>query len=94
VKILHEQVWDFLGDIGLIIRGNTLRRHHPTAFATERDFVRKKTTEFATETRGLQASTSPRLTPAGSGWAWDRAVKRIAAHGSLASTKAIEGATQ
>lgn len=93
VRIKHEQVWDFLGEIGLIIRGDTVRRHHPTAFATERDFVRKKTTEFETNTRGLQASVSPRLTPAGEGWAWDRAVNRIASHGSLAApTKAIEGA--
>lgn len=92
VRIKHEQVWDFLGDIGLLIRGNTARHNQPTAFATERDFVRVKTTEFETNTRGLQASTSPRLTPAGEGWAWDRAVKRIAAHGSLAATtKAIEG---
>lgn len=92
VKVLHEDVWDFLGDIGLLIRGNTVRRNQPTAFATERDFVRSKTTEFETNTRGLQASVSPRLTPAGVGWAWDRAVKRIATHGSLAPTKAIEGA--
>ncbi len=92
VKVKHPEVWDFLGDIGLLIRGNTLRHNQPTAFATERDFVRAKTTEFETNTRGLQASASPRLTPAGEGWAWDRAVKRIAAHGSLAPIKAIEGA--
>lgn len=94
VRVKHEQVWVFLGDIGLLIRGNTLRHNQPTAFAVERDFVRVKTTEFETNTRGLQASTSPRLTAAGEGHAWDRAVKRIAAHGSLtAPTKAIEGAS-
>lgn len=93
VKVKHEQVWDFLGDIGLLIRGNTVRHNQPTAFATERDFIRTKTTEFETNTRGLQSNTSPRLTPAGEGWAWDRAVKRIASHGSLASPKAIEGAS-
>lgn len=95
VRIKHEQVWVFLADIGLLIRGNTLRHNQPTAFATDKDFVRVKTTEFETNTRGLQASTSPRLTADGEGWAWDRAVKRIAAHGSLsAPTKAIEGATK
>ncbi|GAA0495244.1 antirepressor [Paractinoplanes deccanensis] len=93
VQIRHKDVWDFLGDIGLLIRGNTARNNQPTAFATDRDFVRVKTSEYETETRGLQSSTSPRLTPAGEGWAWDRAVKRIATHGSLAApTKAIEGA--
>jgi prophage antirepressor-like protein len=92
VKVLHDDVWAFLGDIGLLIRGNTARHNHPTAFAVERDFVRVKTTEFETSNHGLKASHSPRLTPDGAGWAWDRAVKRIRAHGSLANPKAIEGA--
>lgn len=89
VRILHEQVWDFLGDIGLIIRGNTVRRNHPTAFAVERDFVRLKETEYVHPT-GARTSASPRLTPAGEGWAWDRAVKRIAGHGSLKPSTAVE----
>lgn len=89
VRVLHEQVWDFLGDIGLIIRGNTVRRNHPTAFAVERDFVRLKETEYAHPT-GARTSASPRLTPAGEGWAWDRAVKRIAGHGSLKPSTAVE----
>jgi prophage antirepressor-like protein len=92
VRVLHVDVWDFLGDIGLIIRGNTVRRNHPTAFAVERDFVRLKETEYETN-HGTGASTSPRLTPAGEGWAWDRAVRRIADHGSLKSTTAIERST-
>lgn len=79
VRILHVQVWDFLGDINLIIRGDTIRHNHPTAFATERDFVRLKETEYEAST-GLRTGTSPRLTPAGEGWAWDRAVRRIADH--------------
>lgn len=93
VRILHEQVWAFLAEINLLIRGNTVRHNQPTAFATERDFVRAKYTEFERSTGEVQTSCTPRLTPAGEGWAWDRAVKRIASHGSLAaSTKAIEGA--
>lgn len=82
VKILHQDVWDFLGDIGLIIRGNTVRRNQPTAFATEQDFIRPKETEYETS-RGMQTNASPRLTPAGEGWAWDRAVQRIKESGSL-----------
>jgi phage antirepressor YoqD-like protein len=94
VRIKHDQVWDFLAGIGLLIRGDTVRHNQPTAFASDRDFIRVKTTEFETNTRGLQSSTSPRLTPAGWGWAWDRAIKRVAAHGSLATPKkAIEGAS-
>jgi len=83
VRILHEDVWDFLGDIGLIIRGNTIRKNQPTSFATERDYVRTKTSRYPTRTRGEQVSTSSRLTPAGEGWAWDRAVKRLNDFGSL-----------
>lgn len=94
VRILHEQVWDFLADINLLIRGNTVRHNQPTAFATERDFIRAKYTEYERNSGETQTSCTPRLTPAGEGWAWDRAVKRIASHGSLAATtKAIEGAS-
>lgn len=93
VRILHQQVWDFLADINLIIRGATIRHNHPTAFAIERDFVRLKETEFEGST-GLRTGTSPRLTPAGEGWAWDRAVRRIAEHGSLEPIRALEEASQ
>lgn len=83
VRIYHEDVWDFLGDIGLIIRGNTIRKNQPTSFATERDYVRTKTTRYETKTRGDQVSTSSRLTSPGEGWAWDRAVTRLNDFGSL-----------
>jgi phage antirepressor YoqD-like protein len=81
--VLHPQVWDFLGEIGLIIRGNTVRHNEPTAFAIKNDYVRSKKTEFETKTRGLQASTSPRLTPKGAGYAWDKAVRRLMEHNGL-----------
>jgi phage antirepressor YoqD-like protein len=87
VKVLHQDVWDFLGEIGLLIRGNTLRRNHPTAQAVERDFVRLKETTVE-RTAGSMNAASPRLTPAGEGWAWDRAVKRITETGAL-SRKAV-----
>lgn len=94
VRVLHDHVWAFLADIGLLIRGNTKRHNQPTAFATERDFVRAKYTEFQHNSGEWETSCTPRLTPAGEGWAWDRAVKRIAEHGSLAkpAPKSIEGA--
>lgn len=90
VRIKHTEVWDFLGRIGLLIRGNTVRNNQPTAFATERDFVRVKETEYETNSSGTQVSTSPRLTPAGEGWAWDRAVRRIVSHGSLKPSTGLE----
>lgn len=94
VRIKHDEVWDFLGNINLLIRGNTLRHNQPTAFAIERDYVRVKESEYDTNTRGAQVSATPRLTPTGEGYAWDRAVKRITAHGSLAHVKTIEGTSR
>jgi phage antirepressor YoqD-like protein len=88
VRVLHPEVWDFLGEIGLIIRGNTIRRNRPTAFAIEKDYVREKKTTFDTSTRGLQASWSPRLTPAGAGYAWDKAVIRITEYRGLRTVEA------
>lgn len=82
-RVLHKEVWDFLGEIGLLIRGNTIRHNHPTAEAVQRDFVRLKETVYENST-GFKTAASPRLTPAGEGWAWDRAVKRIETTGSLA----------
>lgn len=89
IRVLHTEVWDYLGQIGLLIRGNTRRNNQPTAFAIERDFVRAKETEY--EAHGeVRVSTSPRLTPAGEGWAWDRIVGRLLGHGSLRPSTDIE----
>ncbi|MFF0864227.1 phage antirepressor KilAC domain-containing protein [Nonomuraea sp. NPDC003560] len=93
VRVLHEEVWDFLGEIGLLIRGNTIRKNQRTAFAAEKDFVRMKETEYPTASHGMKTSSSPRLTPAGEGWAWDRAVRRIADNGTLRRLRMIRGAS-
>lgn len=82
VRVLHQEVWDFLGEIGLVIRGNTIRHNHPTADGVRRGLVRGKESTVKRST-GSMNSVSPRLTAAGEGWAWDRAVKRIEESGSL-----------
>lgn len=83
VVVKHKQVWDHLARLKLIIRGNTVRHNHPTAFAVENDYVRAKETTFE-RTRGFEeTSVSPRLTPAGEGYAWDRITRYIAEHGTL-----------
>ncbi|THV25973.1 phage antirepressor KilAC domain-containing protein [Glycomyces paridis] len=88
VKVLHQEVWDFLGELGLIIRGDTIRHNHPTADAVDRDLARRKTTTVTHASGRTSKEVSPRLTPAGEGYAWDRAVKRIESTGSL-SRKAV-----
>jgi anti-repressor protein len=83
VKVKHIDVWDFLGELHLIIRGDSIRHNRATAFATDKDYVREKPTVFHTNTRGDQTSWSPRLTPAGAGYAWDKAVVRITENQAL-----------
>jgi len=66
-------------------RGDTVRHNQPTAFAVERGFLAVKVGERPSKSSpsGTKATSTPRLTPEGEGWAWDRAVSRIAATGSL-----------
>lgn len=84
VDVKHREVWDFLGEIRFLIRGETIRHNHPTAEATRRDFVRAKETTVVRNSGRSTNEVSPRLTPAGEGRAWDKAVARIAETGALA----------
>lgn len=83
IRILHVHVWDFLGELGLIIRGETIRHNHPTADAVRRGLVKGKETTVRKPDGTSKNSVSPRLSAAGEGYAWDRAVKRIQESGSL-----------
>lgn len=87
-RVLHREVWDFLGELGLIIRGETIRHNHPTAEAIRRGFVKGKETTVRKPDGTSVNSVSPRLSAAGEGYAWDRAVKRIESTGAL-SRKAV-----
>jgi len=90
ITIKHKDVFDFLGEIGFICRSDSVRNNRPKAFATDRDFIREKETEYEDKNGVLRISYSSRLTPAGDGWAWDRAVTRLNAFGSL--RKPMDGA--
>lgn len=83
VTVKHKQVWDFLAHLKLIIRGNTIRHNHPTAFATDNDYVRLKQSTFSRSSGSEGVSASPRLTNDGAGYAWDRMTRYIAEHGTL-----------
>lgn len=83
VTIKHKDVFDFLGEIGFICRGDSLRNNRPKAFAIDRGFIRQKETEYPDKDGNLKISYSSRLTPSGDGWAWDRAVTRLSDFGSL-----------
>lgn len=89
VKLLHEQVRDFLGEIGMVIRSRSIRRNEPTAAALKSGLMRAKHDTIERST-GPQAKVSARLTPKGWSHAWDKALAWLAAHGSLDKPKAIE----
>lgn len=89
VKLLHEGIRDFLGEIGMVIRSKSIRRNEPTAAALKSGWMRPKHTTVERST-GPQDKVSARLTTKGWSHAWDSAVRRLSAHGSLAPVKSIE----
>ena len=74
VKVLHEDVWDIAGKVGLVIRGKTVRKNQPTSQAIEAGWVKPKDVVYETDTHGTQARTYTRLTPAGYGRLWDACI--------------------
>jgi len=88
VRVYHKEVWDFAGEMGLIIRGNTVRKNRPTSFATLKDYVRESESEHVDSKGKLHTNHTSRLTPRGDGWLWDRAVRRIEHFNTLKPVKA------
>lgn len=73
VKVLHQDIFDIAGRVGLIIRGDTVRNNQPTARAIEAGWVKPKETVYDT-IHGQQAKVSTRLTPRGWARLWDAAI--------------------
>ncbi len=90
VAIKHADVRAYLAELGLLIRGNTIRNNEPTAEAQKRGLMRIKHNNYETRTCGIQGSASARLTRKGVDYVWDRATARIAGNGSLKPSTAIE----
>lgn len=89
-KVLHQAVFDLAGELGVIIRGNTVRHNQPTAQAIKAGWVKVKETMVETNNHGNLLKTSARLTHRGSGRIWDEAVTRINAGAEIAaSTKKV-----
>ncbi|MGO2634785.1 MAG: phage antirepressor KilAC domain-containing protein, partial [Galactobacter sp.] len=87
-KVLQADVFDLAGQLGLIIRGNTVRKNQPTAKAIEAGWVKPKETLVQTDHHGDYFKTSTRLTPKGFGRLWDAAVARLAAGTTLKAVTA------
>ncbi|MCU1418711.1 MAG: hypothetical protein JWP32_2885 [Schumannella sp.] len=84
VKVRHQDIYDHAGRLGIIIRGDTVRRNEPTAQAVEAGWVKPHRAEYETNTRGIQSTVSARLTPKGEGRLWDGLCAWVGARGSLA----------
>ncbi|GGK61519.1 hypothetical protein Sme01_03260 [Sphaerisporangium melleum] len=85
VKILHQEVWDFCRELGLLIKNkNTVRKNRVTSFAIDNGYMREKESEHEDpETGKVYVNHTPRVTPKGEGYIWDRATRRIADTGTL-----------
>lgn len=84
VKVLHQDVRDHAGRLGLIIRGNTVRNNQPTARGIEAGWVLPHRAVHSTKTRGDQTTVTAHLTPKGESRLWDGLIEHIHQHGSLA----------
>lgn len=76
-KVLHRDVFDLAGELGVIIRGNTVRNNQPTSQAIKANWVKVKETVVETNNHGNKLVTSIRLTPRGTARIWDAALHRI-----------------
>lgn len=77
VKVYRDDVFNLAGQVGLIIRGNTVRNNQPTARAIDAGWVKPKNYEYETKTHGTQSSYYARLTPRGYGRLWDAAITNL-----------------
>lgn len=87
IKINAQRVFDLAGQIGLIIRGNTVRHNQPTARAIEAGWVSPKETLIEHNSGATSVKIGARLTPRGYGRLWDAAVKNLRDFGQVLEPK-------
>lgn len=83
IKVHRDDLFDLAGQVGLIIRGKTVRNNQPTARAIEAGWVTPKDTPIETKNHGSFIKVSARLTPRGYGRLWDAAIKNLREHGKV-----------
>lgn len=77
VKVVQNDVFDLAGELGLIIRGNTVRNNQPTARAVEAKWVRPHEVTYERKSGGTGTKRYTRLTPRGYARIWEEAVTRL-----------------
>lgn len=83
IKVLQDQVFDFLGYIGMIIRANTSEKGQATAHALKAGWCENNTKDYETKTRGMLLTTYARLTQKGVDHAWKRVYAALGEFGTL-----------
>jgi anti-repressor protein len=76
-KVLRDDVFDLAGELGVIIRGDTVRNNNPTARAIEAKWVRPHEHTYERKNGGKATKRYSRLTPRGYARIWDVAVTRL-----------------
>ncbi|WP_413456042.1 antA/AntB antirepressor family protein [Glutamicibacter sp. FR1] len=87
VKVYRDDVFDLAGELGLIIRGNTVRNNQPTARGIEAGWVRPHEHTYEKSEGAFATKRYSRLTPRGYARVWEEAVRRLRAGQPLAKGK-------
>lgn len=86
-KIKRDDVFDLAGNVGLIIRGNTVRHNQPTAKAVEARWVKPADHTYDTNNHGTRTTYYARLTHRGAGRLWDAAIHNLNTYGAVLAPK-------
>lgn len=87
LKVKQQDVFDLAGQVGLIIRGNTVRKNQPTAQAIEAGWVKPAEKTYETNNHGTRTNYYARLTHKGAGRLWDAAVNNLKTYGQVLAPK-------
>lgn len=87
VKIYRDDVFDLAGELGLIIRGNTVRNNQPTARGIDAGWVRPHEHTYEKSEGVLATKRYSRLTPRGYARVWEEAVRRLRSGQPMATAK-------
>lgn len=83
IQIRHQDVWNYLGHLGMIIRGETGRNNQATSKAINNGWIRMRDSYHERSNGETVISSTPRLTPEGFGYAWDHAVRDLTKYRDL-----------
>lgn len=92
ITILQRQVFDFMGHLDLIIRGNRIDRNRATKHGLENDYVRNKTATYEHSDGEVGASKYARITPKGEQYVWKKVYAHVGQYGTLSIPRAGDAA--